>query len=79
MPGEIQQITSFAERLEEAGIAYRVDIIRDNSVLFHIAVPGERWEVEFLTDGSVEVETFHTTGDIAGEEKLAELFRLFSD
>jgi hypothetical protein len=44
-----------------------------------ISVPGERWEVEFLDDGSVEVERFVTTGKIQDEDALAELFARFSD
>ena len=31
-----------------------------------LAVPGERWEVEFFADGSVEVEVFCELGGCAG-------------
>jgi hypothetical protein len=44
-----------------------------------IAVPGERWEVEFLTDGSIEVEKFVSDGEIFGEEAIDELFAKYSD
>jgi hypothetical protein len=44
-----------------------------------VAVPGERWEIEFLADGSVEVERFTSAGEIYGEEALDELFVLYSD
>ena len=44
-----------------------------------VAVPGERWEVEFLNDGSVEVEKFVSNGEIGGEEALGELFSRYSD
>lgn len=43
-----------------------------------VAVPGERWEIEFLSDGSIEVEKFVSQGDIAAEEALSELFDRFS-
>ena len=44
-----------------------------------VAAPGERWEIEFLGDGSVEVERFISQGDIYGEEALAELFARYSE
>ena len=42
------------------------------------AAPGERWEIEFLEDGSVEVERFISGGQICGEEVLTELFARYS-
>lgn len=47
--------------------------------MVQIAVPGDRWEVEFMVDGSVEVERFHSNGQIAGSAALEELFARFSD
>jgi hypothetical protein len=44
-----------------------------------VAVPGERWEVEFLDDGSVEVERFISNGEICGEEALHELWTTYAD
>jgi hypothetical protein len=47
--------------------------------MVQIAVPGERWEVEFFEDGHVEVEVFGRTRDgLEGEEALARLFEQFS-
>jgi hypothetical protein len=39
-----------------------------------VAMPGERWEVAFLSDGSIEVERFISNGEISGEDALRELF-----
>ena len=44
-----------------------------------IAVPGERWEVEFFANCSVEVEVFRSVNGVVGEEELERLFRDFSD
>jgi hypothetical protein len=44
-----------------------------------VAVPGERWEVEFFADGHVEVERFPSAGDIEGEEALKRLIDAFGD
>jgi hypothetical protein len=38
-----------------------------------VSVPGERWEVEFMIDGSVEVEVFRSNGTIDEEHALARL------
>jgi hypothetical protein len=53
----------FLDKLEDAKISYRLDHIRD-SVLVELAVPGERWEVEFFPDGHVETERFRGTGTV---------------
>ena len=42
--------------------------------MVEIAVPGERWEVEFFADGTVEVERFVSEGGICGESELEKLF-----
>ena len=44
-----------------------------------LAVPGERWEVEFFADGSVEVEVFVSSGGVQGPELLTRLFQELSD
>jgi hypothetical protein len=44
-----------------------------------VTVPGERWEIEFLGDGSVEIERFISNGEICGEEAFAELFARYAD
>ena len=31
--------------------------------MVEVVVPGERWEVEFLQDGTVDVEVFKSDGD----------------
>ena len=33
-------------------------------VMVEIAIPGERWEVEFEDDGSIEIEIFKGDGEI---------------
>ncbi|NJK52609.1 MAG: hypothetical protein HC772_00290 [Leptolyngbyaceae cyanobacterium CRU_2_3] len=60
-------------------MSYSLAHHRDEAVMVAIAVPGERWEIEFLGDGSVDVEKFVSHGDIAGEEALTELFDRFSE
>jgi len=75
----LEKLIHFLEELEERKLFFRLGKIRD-SILVEIAVPGERWEVEFFADGQVEVERFYSRGDgLSGEAELEILFREFSD
>ena len=68
----------FLDQLELAKIAYRLERIRD-SIMVVVAVPGERWEVEFFDDGQVEIERFFSTGTIEGDDVLDRLVAEHSD
>ena len=59
----MNKLISFLDKLEENKIYYRLNKIRD-SILVEIAVPGERWEVEFFGDEHIEIEKFISNGDI---------------
>jgi len=58
----------FLNDLGQKGISYTLAHNRDEAIMVVVAVPGERWEIEFLRDGSVEVERFISNGEIYGEE-----------
>ena len=47
--------------------------------MVEIAVPGQRWEVEFLRNGGIEVERFINSGEITSTAELDVLFDLYSD
>jgi hypothetical protein len=74
----IERLTRLADRLDAAEIHYRLDVVRPAAVMFCIAVPGERWEVEFRADGSVEVEVFRSDGTIGDDSTLDDLFERFT-
>jgi len=74
----LKRLIEFLDKLDEVGIYYRLNKIRD-SILVEIAVPGQRWEVEFMEDGSIEIEKFMTQIKIYDEQELEVLFRDFSD
>ena len=42
-------------------------------------VPGQRWEIEFMSDGTVEVERFVSDGTIEDASAIEVLFSNFSD
>jgi hypothetical protein len=68
-------LLDFLSKLEEHNIYYRLNKVRD-AILVEIAVPGQRWEVEFFRDGSIEVENFLTTGEIEGPSVLDAIFQV---
>lgn len=54
--------------------------IKPESIMFEVAVPGQRWEIEFMNDGTIEIEKFISDGTFYGKEELEilldEFFRL---
>lgn len=75
----MQPLLTFLRRLSEAKIHHQLTHVRDEAIMVEIAVPGERWEVEVIEDGEVEVEVFRSDGEIRGAEMLDDLFSRFSD
>ena len=70
---------SLLDHLREAKINYRVRNDREGAVSVDVAVPGERWEIDVLSDGSIEIEVFKSNGTIQDDAALRELFARFSD
>lgn len=64
------ELIDLLERLEENGIAYRLEHNRPESVTVVVSVPGEIWEIEFLRDGDIEIEKFISDGSIHREEAI---------
>jgi hypothetical protein len=67
------QLLSFLNELRDAKIDYRLAHQRDEAIMVEIAVPGERWEIEFMEDGTVEAEVFRSDGQILDASVLDEL------
>lgn len=72
-------IVDFLRKLRRAKISYSLAQIRDDAIMVNVATPGERWEIEFMATGQVEVEIFKSDGSIFGKEVLSELFAKYSD
>ena len=66
-------------RLDEALIVYQLTSVREGAVMVQIAVPGERWEIEFFADRPIEVEVFRGDGSTAGPEAIERLFAIHGD
>lgn len=75
----MKKLLDFLCKLDKAKIHYTLEHNRDETIMVLIAVPGERWEVEFFSDGNAEVEIFKSSGKIHDESELERLFKEFSD
>ena len=67
-------LTSFLDRLDDADIHYSLSSVREGAILISVSVQDERWEVEFLADGEIEIEIFTSDGEIHDESMLDDLF-----
>ena len=70
------KLIEFLNILEAGNVFYQLGKIRDG-ILITIVVPGERWEVEFLIDGDIDIERFVSDGNIEGEKELRCLVERF--
>lgn len=73
------KLLRFLTRLKAQKIFYSLEHVRDEAIMVLVAVPGERWEIEFMDSGEVEVEIFKSNGSIHGNEALIHLFEKYSD
>ena len=68
----LAKLLEFLDRLDSAKVPYHLTHVRD-SIMVEIAVPGERWEVEFFADCHVEFERFTGSGVVEDANKLEAL------
>jgi hypothetical protein len=73
------ELRNLLSQLRQAHIAYELGQCRDDAIMVTAHVPGERWEIELMDDGSLEIEVFRTDGTIHDESALENLFLRFSD
>ncbi len=70
----LSKLTDLLDRLDDQEIRYTLSSIREGAVLVCASLEGERWEIEFMADGDVEVEIFRSNGDLYDESALDDLF-----
>jgi hypothetical protein len=77
----MDRLLSFLCSLENNRIHYTLQHNRGEAIMVLIAVPGQRWEVEFFADGHVEIERFVSTEDgVVSDASLLEvLLRDYGD
>ena len=73
------RLLEFLCELEQKHIYNTLEHARAQAIMVVVDVPGSKWEIEFMDDGSVEVEQFETKGGIRGEEALADLWAFIGE
>jgi len=66
-------IHDFIRDLDATGTHYALTCAREGAVMVQVALPGERWEIEFFDGREPEVEVFRSDGKIFNAAKLSEL------
>ena len=69
----LSKAAEFCRELDCHHAAYELRIVRDEALMMTVAVPGERWEIEFFDDGRIELERFVSQGVAEAPGALAEL------
>jgi hypothetical protein len=67
------RLLDFLRKLRQSKLAFDIRHSRDDAIMVEVNVPGERWEIEFLEDGEIEVEVFRSGGEIHDESILEKL------
>lgn len=65
-----QKLLCRLKQLDEHKIPYQLARFREETVAVLITVPGERWEIEYFQDGTVEIERFCSDGKILTDETV---------
>ena len=74
----IKNLTDFLAKLKEAKIYYKLSD-PTGAIMVEVAVPGERWEIEFHEDGQIGVEVFKSEGGVRDAHAIKDLFDRFTD
>jgi hypothetical protein len=72
-----ERLLAFLNRLDAARVQYTLGHTRPESVMVDISLPGWRWEVEFMLDGSIEIERYQSVAGVEDDPQLLE--DLFAD
>ena len=75
----MQILIEFLNKLERNKIFYKLSKMRRESLLIEVSVPGQKWEIEFMEDGGIEIEKFLSDGQIFDKNELEVLFNNYSD
>lgn len=74
---EIKELIAFLNKLESLKIYYQLNKVRVDAIMVEVAVPGQRWEIEFMDDGTVEIEKFVSDGDYYDGKEIEALLNYF--
>jgi hypothetical protein len=72
---DLSELTKLLDRLDEAEIHYTLASVSEGAIMVSIDAPGEEhWEVEFMSDGDIEIEVFKSDGQVFDYSIIEDLF-----
>ena len=69
----------FCRELDRLLVTYELRIVRDEALMLSVALPGQRWELEFFDDGRIELERFVSQGVDEAPGALTEVLAWFDE
>ncbi|HEV3319463.1 MAG TPA: hypothetical protein VG053_06995 [Solirubrobacteraceae bacterium] len=73
-----EDVLRFCNALNERHASYRLVVDRPEAIRVILNVPGERWEIEFFSDGDIELERYVSQGVVqAGAAELEAALRYY--
>ena len=76
---KLSKLTKFLDRLDDTDLHYTLSSVREGAIMVGVTIPGERWEIEFVADGDVEIEVFKGDGEIHDYSIIEDLFQRHSN
>jgi hypothetical protein len=74
----IEDVLQFCNALNERRASYRLSVDRPEAIRVTLDVPGERWEIDFFSDGEIELERYMGQGVVeAGPPDLEAALRYY--
>ena len=74
MTVELGDLLSFLAEVEE-DVDYALEVDRPDAITVAIATPGQRWEIQFMTNGQIEVEKFVSDGETYRPGSIGDLVK----
>ncbi len=74
MPAELSDLLSFLAEVED-DVDYALEVDRPDAITVEIATPGQRWEIQFMTNGQIGVEKFMSDGEVYRPDAIKDLVR----
>lgn len=74
----MERLLDFCAALDQRNAHYELLVARPEALMVLLSVPGERWEIEFFSDGHIELERYVSQGVVdAGPADLDAALRYF--
>lgn len=74
MTVELSDLLSFLAEVEE-DVDYTLEVDRPDAITVAIATPAQRWEIQFMTNGQIEVEKFVSDGETYRPDSIGDLVK----